>query len=458
MKPTLYLECTNTYATEVLTGIQRVVRHVIQEATQHAFDDIHYHIQPVIIVGQQFQRIDQLPGHDYQREQAPVSAPVLSLIQRLRAYPRRLARLLTALVKSIMQTSAFEAVKNRFRHHFPGTFGWLKQQYLRLKIMVHGHPAQAPEPVSFHQGDILFMLDSSWMPHIWPALESAHQQQAHIIFNVYDLIPLLYPQFCDEDLIRRFRDYYQRAANLATGFMAISAAVQDDVQHYMHQHQLLAANPRLAFDHFHLGADFHAAATDNPVRPELQQVFAQGAPVYLIVSTIEPRKNHAYLLDAFDQLWAQGSNARLLIVGRVGWKVDALMERLHTHPQLHQALFLHHNLTDAELSYAYTHARALVFPSITEGFGLPVIEALQHGLPVIASDIPVHREIGGSLAYYVDLDNPLALVQCIQHIEQHGIAPEHQPGNDYHWLSWHQATHQLLQKLVRMAHITDSAP
>jgi len=453
MKTTIYLECTNTYATEVLTGIQRVVRNVIQAAAQEG-QALDCHIQPVIIVGDKFYAVEGLPQHNYQNTTEQSTSSVKTILQQVKTLPKLLGRLTTGLLKATMRSTKFEAIKNRFRHHFPHFFTWLKHKYLQIKLMMNRDSTQQAAPVEFHEGDILFMLDSSWMPNVWSALASAHQQQARIIFNVYDLIPLQYPQFCDEDLIRRFTHYYQQAAHMATGFMAISAAVRDEVIEYLSKHHLDINHQAIAFDYFHLGADFRLNNLQQSVRSQVVDVFAGEDPVFLMVSTIEPRKNHAYLLDAFDQLWQQGLPVKLLIVGRVGWKVEQLMSRLMSHPQLNTQLFLRHDLTDAELSYCYEHATALVFPSITEGFGLPVIEAFQHGLPVIASDIPVHREIAGELAYYVNLDDARSLVSVIQDIQQRGVAADHLPGDDYHWLSWQEATRLLLQKLLKMASST----
>jgi alpha-1,2-rhamnosyltransferase len=168
-----------------------------------------------------------------------------------------------------------------------------------------------------------------------------------------------------------------------------------------------------------------------------------------MVSTIEPRKNHTYLLDCFEQLWQEGIDVNLLFIGKVGWEVAALMKRINQHPQRNQQFFVFHDANDAELAYAYEHSTALVFPSHAEGFGLPIIEALEHGLPVIASDIPVHREVGGDLAMYIDTAKTESLVDLVKDILAHGIPIKHQP-KDYHWLSWQESAQQLIDRVLEM--------
>lgn len=454
MKPTLYLECTNTYVTDVLTGIQRVVRHIVQEATQANLKDFEYHIQPVIIVGEQFYPIDQLPKHTYQQLHALPQDTLSAFLRQSLTNLKSPTQLITFGAGLIKRLSGFMAMKKYLRRRHPVLFARIKPAYVWLRAIFFGSTERAREPVVFGGNDILFLLDSSWMPEIWSALKIAHLKGAHIIFNIYDLIPISHPQFCDKDVSDQFADYYHRSMQIAAGYMAISATVRDDAKRY-----LVGASPEFSakpdaapqFDYFYLGADFCLDFSETCIRSELKQIFSNDTAVFLAVGTIEPRKNHAYLLDVFERLWSQGSAAKLLIAGKIGWKVDTLMVRLRSHPQLNRNLFLFHTLSDMELSFVYSRSKSLVFPSVVEGFGLPIIEALQHGLPVIASDIPIHREIGGQLVYYVDHENPESLVNQISEILRHGIAPDHTPGGDYRWLSWQEATHELLKKLVCMA-------
>src|SRR5690606_41287928 len=97
------------------------------------------------------------------------------------------------------------------------------------------------------------------------------------------------------------------------------------------------------------------------------------------------------LLYASELLWAEGQDAVLCFVGKIGWKTKQLNEHLRQHPQQSKQLFMWNDLSDRELEYCYMNARSLVFPSYLEGFGLPLVEAMQRGLPAMASDIPVFR-------------------------------------------------------------------
>jgi alpha-1,2-rhamnosyltransferase len=177
-----------------------------------------------------------------------------------------------------------------------------------------------------------------------------------------------------------------------------------------------------------------------------------------MVSTIEPRKNHAYLLDAFERAWAAGSTARLCIAGRVGWKCEALLARVRNHPELNTRLFMFNDLSDTSLEHAYAHASALVFPSFVEGFGLPLVEAMQRGLPAMGSDIAVFREIGGEFMAYFDLRDPQSLADLIIGFQRSGQFPAARDVADWQWIGWREASQQLAERSVRNVLEAPTAP
>jgi glycosyltransferase involved in cell wall biosynthesis len=133
-------------------------------------------------------------------------------------------------------------------------------------------------------------------------------------------------------------------------------------------------------------------------------------PYFVCIGTIEPRKNHLLLLN----LWRRMAETlppdlvpRLILVGRRGWENENILDMLDRCPALRGVVEERGRLPDRALSRLLVHARALLMPSFAEGFGLPVAEALAAGVPVIASDIPAHREAGGAVPDYLDpLDGP----------------------------------------------------
>jgi glycosyltransferase involved in cell wall biosynthesis len=142
-----------------------------------------------------------------------------------------------------------------------------------------------------------------------------------------------------------------------------------------------------------------------------------------MVGTIEPRKGHLQALDAFERLWAQGLDVRLVIVGGEGWKglpdgarrtIPTLVARLRRHPELGRRLHWLQGISDEYLDRVYAASTCLLFASEGEGFGLPLIEAARHGVPLLARDLPVFREVAGAHAHYFSGADGASLAVAVQ--------------------------------------------
>ncbi|MBT2338597.1 MULTISPECIES: glycosyltransferase family 4 protein [Pseudomonas] len=302
-------------------------------------------------------------------------------------------------------------------------------------------------PLAHRAGDQLVLLDSSWHSDIFPLAEQLKRDGVGIVSVIYDLIPLTHPQFCDAGLVKVFNRWFDWITRTANGYITISSTIRDQVRQEMVRRVGEQQVSERWFDYFYLGSELDLADPSRPVDRALQRMFKQSEPVFLMVSTIEPRKNHTYLLDAFERAWAAGSQARLCIVGKIGWKCEALIERIERHSQLNNRLFMFNTLSDQSLEYAYQHATALVFPSYVEGFGLPLVEAMQRGLPAMGSDIEVFREIGGDFMAYFDLDDPQSLADQVMGMEHSGTFPAMRALDQWQWLSWRQASEQLVERI-----------
>jgi glycosyltransferase involved in cell wall biosynthesis len=125
------------------------------------------------------------------------------------------------------------------------------------------------------------------------------------------------------------------------------------------------------------------------------------------VGTIEPRKNHGFLLDVWAALVRDGAGPmpQLLICGTRGWLNAEVFARLDGDPMMGRDVFEVSGLDDAQLALVMTGARALLFPSRAEGFGLPAAEAVAMGVPAICNDLPVYREILGDNPVYAGVDD-----------------------------------------------------
>ncbi len=167
-----------------------------------------------------------------------------------------------------------------------------------------------------------------------------------------------------------------------------------------------------------------------------------------MVGTIEPRKGHQQVLDAFEVLWEQGVNLDLVIVGSTGWIDEAFANHLSTFDTENTKLHWLKFVPEAMLQALYKHAAGTLMASRGEGFGLPLIEAAYYGSSLIARDLPVFREVCGEHAWYFEATTGDALAtELLTWLEQHqhGTAPK--PDN-MTWKDWRQSTEQLLDNIL----------
>lgn len=424
---TVFLECTYTWAYAGNTGIQRVVRNIVNQA---GVLGQNLACKPIVWDDSGWRLIENLSP-----DPALATDEGLSAIRLLR-WARNLAASLPASVGGVLFESQ---VKRR-----------LKSAVLRTGKLIgaHRHRAAVQRP-RFQRGDVLILLDSGWHVPTWRGVVDAKRQGARIGVMLYDLIPVLTPDLCVLDLVVTFKEWLAQAVRHADFFVCISRAVAMEAERELGALYPELRTRRPAFGVIRLGTDLDLATAASQVRPALRAIFGQpGCPsVYLTVGTIEPRKNHTYLLDAFDSAWARGSMAALCIVGKEGWKCAAVLQRIRTHRQLGHRLFLFHDLNDGEVQHCYQRAHALILPSIVEGFGLPVVEALSLGCRVWASDIPVFREVGGDFCRYFDLRSSEALADLLVKEDSGSSSESTRPLNEFRWPDWQESCAELLRRI-----------
>jgi glycosyltransferase involved in cell wall biosynthesis len=231
--------------------------------------------------------------------------------------------------------------------------------------------------------------------------------------------------------------------------ICISRAVADELAQWTREHAPERPGG-LQIDWFHIGADIGGSVPSRGMPADASGLIEAISkhPSFLLVGTLEPRKRHAQTLDAFERLWARGSDARLVIVGKRGWLVDGLCDRLRMHPEAGKRLFWLEAISDEYLEKIYAAATCLIFPSEGEGFGLPLIEAAQHGLPILARDLPVFREVAGERAAYFGGrggdDLARAVLDWLK-LHRQGRAPA---SDGLTYLTWEQSTERLLECLL----------
>lgn len=268
-------------------------------------------------------------------------------------------------------------------------------------------------PVStIKAGTIFFDLDAAWMSRMKRSylLPLIKRQGAMIVAHIYDIISVTHPQFCLERGVYNFMDFLGAHLQYADRIITNARATVDELE-------LLADKLGCMLPEYSivpLGANFidNKPIADEDMTERLVKI-ANEKPFILMVGTIEPRKNHKLLLDAYDcGLKKLGYN--IIMTGYMGWNMEDFEKRLKNHPDYNNGVYHFEGQSDKEIAYLYQHARFLAFLSYTEGFGLPIIEALQRGTTVIAADVPVLREVGGENCVWFEQDNVGEFVEKVK--------------------------------------------
>ncbi|MDF1738766.1 MAG: glycosyltransferase family 1 protein [Verrucomicrobiales bacterium] len=304
--------------------------------------------------------------------------------------------------------------------------------------------------VEFSKGDVFLGLDFAihFFPEMNASLVSMKERGVIVSFVLYDLTPILNHACHTPELVEMYRVWLNSVCSVSDVIACISKSVENDLNSWLTSAKCDDSDLRVTS--FHLGADIENSSPTRGLPEDCDEsikAFSGSAISCLMVGTMEPRKGYRFVLDGFDQLWAGGADISLVIVGRSGWGMESFQERLLVHPEFGKRLHWLNGVSDEYLSLIYGASDVLIAASEAEGFGLPLIEAAVHGLPVIARDIPVFREVGGGAAFYFSGEDPAAFCQEIHQWIDEFKNGSHPNSSEMTWLTWAQSSQALVEAI-----------
>ncbi|MBE7565893.1 glycosyltransferase family 4 protein [Acidithiobacillus thiooxidans] len=232
------------------------------------------------------------------------------------------------------------------------------------------------------------------------------RKKMRLLVMAHDLIPVTHPHFCQSDATQRHGKRLQVILGQSAGIVSNSQHTAEALRDYAENIKM--SIPPMAV--IPLGTHLKHGPLNSPE-------VAPARPYFVTVGTLEPRKNHAFLLYLWQRMmaeWRWNHIPQLRIIGQVGWMCgDVLYELQHNERLKEHVEFLPH-CSDAEVLAHLRGAQALLFPSHAEGFGLPLLEALESGVPVLANPLPVFAEIAGNIPEYLDTDDEAVWLQAIR--------------------------------------------
>lgn len=222
--------------------------------------------------------------------------------------------------------------------------------------------------------------------------EWVSQSDVKPVYLIHDLIPITHPEFCRAGESQKHRARMRAALSTGNGIICNSQETLGELDSFAVAERL-PMPPTVAAP---LGVELLDGGSGYEERPS-----------FVVLGTIEGRKNHILLLNIWSRLVDRLGNSapRLLIIGQRGWEAQEVFDRLDQDPKLRGHVFELNNCADSALASHLRSARALLFPSYVEGYGLPLVEALAIGVPVIASELATFKEVAGDIPEYVPTSN-----------------------------------------------------
>lgn len=442
----VFFEVTNTLTVPYVTGLQRLTREVARHLPRAQDADAPLRMVPIVWCPR-LRDYRRLTAAEHVRlTSGPGSTPstAAAVASRSRSLGEHLPDIVTGRLRRISRSP--------------------RAQRTRRWIADRRRPRAAPRPElealrldSWPSNGWLLDLEAGWhdpvpRARLLPLLSGIGIRSIAV---VADVMPEIHPAWFDTGSAARFGGWLRSHLAHSEHFVCISSCTEADLGEF-------AASIGVAVDGrtsvIDLGADFLTAEPPTAEPPAADTPGARsttrpgGPRRLLVVGTLEPRKNQALAIDVFDRLSSDHPDLHLVLVGKQGWLVEDLVQRITTHPLFGERLTWESALDDDDLAARYRSAFLALVPSRYEGFGAPVVEGLARGVPTIASTGGALPEAGGDWCEYADPDDLDAWVRLVTtHLDdeaRHRAAIEHVA--DYPAPSWVTTAEQLLATLTSL--------
>lgn len=299
-----------------------------------------------------------------------------------------------------------------------------------------------------------FFLYAQLQPDYFDLLR---RQGVRSVAVILDFLPIHYPQHFPAQIATGAHNIVSTIFKMDAA-ICISEKVARELTHLIQANNItMPANYNIAWSH--LGADFIARTQTPLTRAEDSLLSAVSKkPYFLMVSSLEPRKGYRQALKAFEQLWQEGSDLNLVIMGKNLWLMDDFVQILTTHPEAGKRLHWVNGGSDALLHALYVNARCLFAPNDDEGYGLPIVEAARLGVPLLLHDIDIFREITQGKGYFFSSNAPDHLVTVIKEWLALYAQEQHPTSREILTHTWENCARNFLALAMNPRTVRGSAP
>ncbi|WGV25490.1 glycosyltransferase family 4 protein [Halotia branconii] len=425
----IFIDCTHTAKhTYKNTGIHRVVRELTSELLKLNSSRSTIEIVAVMFDGKRICRVTNLNPLTYDNNK---NNSYLHLVEK---------------IKNKLQI-LFSKITNKFKNLVLNTllliYIWDSNDEKDIDIDFEGYKIQSE--------DIYVIADANWdLPKTYYRfLQTLKHHKVTIVIVCYDLIPIKFPEFSSPKFREAFTKFYRDYSILFDKILCISKNSVEDYKNAQKQGIIPSNNPNLVVKNFRLGCDYYNH--DDSINLNYNDFSELLNKRYiLVVGSLVPHKNIKAIIEAFDLLVDSNYiDIYLLFAGNRGWhlETDALIESNKMYGKLIHILG---SVSDAQLKTLYKNCYCLVQASFYEGFGLPVVEALQYCKPVVASTGGSLPEVGGDFCIYFNPTKPVELYQALKKLFDSDTYYNNlvkQIKNEYRPFSWQESAEEFISHL-----------
>jgi glycosyltransferase involved in cell wall biosynthesis len=372
-------------------------------------------------------------------------------------------------IQRVVKNILFELYQNKNLKYSVDTIyalknktGYFKTNYFQYYSVIDSinYPIISDEdsPVNFLPGDVFLGLD--FQPEVIPFqkkyLQEIQRRGVRVIFVIYDILSITMPQFFPDGAKENFEKWLTTVLEVADEIICISEDVAKECTEWIKSYRIDASREIIVHS-WNLGSNFsnNKQNVSSSIK-NIEKLECNNRINFLSVGTIEPRKGHAQILDAFETLWEKGFEYNLIFVGKVGWNTGNLIDRFKSHQHKNAYFFWFESLSDEHLYEIYSKANCLIAASYGEGYGLPIIEAANRGIPIICRDIPVFREVAGKFAFYTKATDEKIFAEDIQIWVELFKSNHLQDTSKIELITWDESANLLSAKLNFASGVVDN--
>ena len=385
----ILIECGHTLYIDANTGIQRVVRNIILNLKKINDDDYEIILVKVLNNNELNELHIDSKGRLIKQNNLKIKNNILRIILSKGIFLKNLA-----ILKKYKYILEYKII------------------YKIYLIILESHLNQKnitkqKKQIKVNDGDIFITLDSTWSNSIINFINDNKNIKFYPV--LYDLIPYFHPNNFEIETINQYTNWWNFAFSRANGIFAISDAVIEEVKEEIKNERIYYKGNINNIVKLKMGSLFQIDSIPN---------FSINGDhlIFLMVGTLEPRKNHLLALNIFEKLWNENFDIKLIIVGKKGWKIEDTYIRIINSEFFNKNLILLDDCDDVELLKIYINSDYLLQCSTAEGFGLPLLEAKSLGLPIVCSDLAVFQEVLGESAFYFKSNDNYSLEKLLRNI------------------------------------------